>query len=106
MDTKRGKQLTQEIDIFIKQRQKQNKILAKNVAEWVDQAMTINTQLKQGGAVGANGELEDFDLEDFDDDDDNDGEKEEKGECIRVSRHDNRRQTGNGACHTEISEHA
>lgn len=72
-DSKRGKQLSQEIDVFIKQRQKQNKILAKNVAEWVDKAMTINSQLKDGGQLGSNGEIEDLDMEDFDDDDYDEG---------------------------------
>ena len=73
IDSKRGKQLFQEIDVFVKNRQKQNKILAKNVAEWVDKAMTINSQLKDGGQLGSNGEIEDLDIEDFDDDDYNEG---------------------------------
>jgi hypothetical protein len=68
-DSKRGKQLSQEIDTFVKNRQKQNRILAKNVAEWVDKAMTINSQLQEGGQVGSNGEIEDLNLEEFDDDD-------------------------------------
>lgn len=69
IDSKKGKQLTQEIDIFIKHRQKQNKILAKNVAQWVDQAMTINSNLKEKGE-GADMCLEDLDMGDFDDDED------------------------------------
>jgi hypothetical protein len=36
---KRGKGLIKDIEAFTKKRQKDNRILAKNVAEWVDVAM-------------------------------------------------------------------
>jgi hypothetical protein len=70
-DEKKGKQLKQEIELFIKQRHKQNRILAKNVAEWVDQAMTINSEMKES-AMRGDMEIEDLDMEDC--------EEEEGGE--------------------------
>lgn len=52
-DPRRGRLLSREIDSFVKQRQRQNKILAKNVAEWVDTAMTINANMQEQAGDGA-----------------------------------------------------
>ena len=54
--------MNQEIDLFLKSRHKQNKMLAKNVAEWVDQAMEINAKLKESGKMV----IEDIDMDSFD----------------------------------------
>ena len=54
----------------MKQRQKQNRILAKNVAEWVDQAMTINSSLME--------QKEDLNMDDFNDNDEDEDEDEDE----------------------------
>ena len=48
---RRGKALLKDIDSFSKQRRKENRVLARNIAEWVDEAMS------GGGREGEDGNL-------------------------------------------------
>ena len=52
-----------EIEQFLIKKQKENKILARNIAEWVDTAMTINQQQQQNQNSKRN-ENEDLNEED------------------------------------------
>ena len=65
----------------MKQRQKQNRILAKNVAEWVDQAMTINSSLmeqKESNEGEGDMVVEDLNMDDFNDNDEDEDEDEDE----------------------------
>lgn len=51
MDSKKSSELFREIDAFVSKRKKSNRKLARDVAEWVDQAVRIAAESKERRGV-------------------------------------------------------
>lgn len=47
LDTKKSSELLKEIDLFLSKRNRSNRKLARDVADWVDQAMQISSENKE-----------------------------------------------------------
>ena len=65
LDPKKSRELLQEIENFIIKRNKSNKKLARDVAEWVDKAvqMSVERLTDTGRASGESGEGDELMLE-------------------------------------------
>ena len=51
LDSKKSSELFREIDAFVSKRKKSNRKLARDVAEWVDQAVRIAAESKEKRGV-------------------------------------------------------